>query len=393
MNSIGARPPTRRNTLARSICRYTEYVISRRALFAAGVALAGCRRKRSTGFPGYAFVANEEGQAIAAVDLTAFAVIRHIHLDGKPSDVVASPSVTSVYALTPQTGTVHEIPMDRLQVRRKAQRGASAISMRLEARSLLVLYNSPRKLSALALDSLQPSWEVALPGEPMDFDVAPEAESIAVSFGREGSIALIDTRTRGIRKIDTSSEMGIVRFQSDGRALIAADVGRRMLLIYDVPSARLITRLPLSVRPDNFCFNDDGGQLFVTGDGLDAVVVVYPYHTPQVAETVLAGRGPAAMAASNTKPPYLFIANPPSGEVTIMNITTRRVLAIAAVGAEPAYVAITPDQQYALVLNRKSGDMGVLRIHTNMANRQKTAALFTMIPVGSKPVSAAIREA
>ena len=372
---------------------YTGEVISRRALLAAGVALAGCRRKRSTGFPGYAFVANEEGQAIAAVDLTAFAVIRHIHLDAKPTDVVASPSVTSIYALTPDTGTIHEIPMDRLQVRRKVQRGASALTMRLEGKSLLVLYRSPRKLSALSLDSLQPQWEVGLSGDPFDFDVSADGDSIAVSFGREGSIALIDARTRQVRTIKTSTEMGIVRFQSDGRALIAADLGRRMLLIYDVPSARLITRLPLSVRPDNFCFNNDGGQLFVTGDGLDAVVVVYPYHTPQVAETVLAGRGPGAMAASSTAPPYLFIANPPSGEVTIMNITTRRVLAIAGVGAEPAYVAITPDQQYALVLNRKSGDMGVLRIHTNMANRQKSAALFTMIPVGSKPVSAAIREA
>jgi YVTN family beta-propeller protein len=147
------------------------------------------------------------------------------------------------------------------------------------------------------------------------------------------------------------------------------------------------------VRPDNFCFNADGGQLFVTGDGLDAVVVVYPYHTPQVAETVLAGRGPGPMASSDTRPPYLFISNPPSGEVTIMNVTTRRVVAVAAVGGEPGFVAVTPDQQYALVLNRTSGDMGVLRIHPNIANRWKSAGLFTMIPVGSKPVCAAIREA
>lgn len=369
-------------------------MISRRGLLTAGVALAGCRKKRSTGFPGYAFVANEEGQAIAAVDLTAFAVIRHIRLDGRPSDVVASPTVSSVYALTPETGSVHEIPMDHLLVRSKIQRGSTAISMRLTGRSLLVLYRTPRKVVSLALEnSMRPAWEVTLPGDPLDFDVSADGQTVAVSFGREGSIALIDAKTQKIRRIDTSTEMGIVRFQSDGRALIAADLGRRMLMIYDVPTARLITRLPLSVRPDNFCFNTDGGQLFVTGEGLDAVVVVYPYHTPQVAETVLAGRGPAAMAASDTKPPYLFIANPPSGEVTIMNITARRVLAVAAVGAEPAYVAVTPDQQYALVLNRKSGDMGVLRIHTDMASRHKSAALFTMIPVGSKPVSAAIREA
>jgi YVTN family beta-propeller protein len=96
------------------------------------------------------------------------------------------------------------------------------------------------------------------------------------------------------------------------------------------------------------------------------------------------------MAASSGKPPYLFIANPTSGDVTIMNVTTRKVVALAAVGSEPGFIAVTPDDQFALVLNRKSGDMAVLRIHDKLATRQKTAALFTMIPVGSKPVSAAV---
>ncbi len=338
-------------------------------------------------------MANQEGQAIAAVDLTAFAVIRHIRLDAKPSDVVSTAEVPSVFALTPDSGTVHEIPMGHLEVRRKAQLGTSAVSMRLSNRSLQVLYRSPSKFSSLALDSLHPSWEVALPGEAVDFDVTSDDHSAAFSFGDQGSIALLDIPTRKVRRIDTSTRMGMVRFQSDGRALIAADLGRRMLLIYDVLSARLITRLPLSVRPDNMCFNPDGGQLFVTGEGLDAVVIVYPYHTPQVAQTVLAGRGPGAMAASDTSPPYLFIANPPSGEIAVMNIANQRILGVAAVGAEPGFVAVTPDQQYALVLNRKSGDMGVLRIRTSIARGEKPVALFTMIPVGSKPVSAVIREA
>jgi hypothetical protein len=265
--------------------------------------------------------------------------------------------------------------------------------MRLAGGNLLVLYQSPQKISVVAVETMRQEFEIRLPGQPYDFEVSADGQTAAISFGREGRIALIDLETRKRRVIDTGTEMGIVRFQSDGRALVAADLGRRMLMIYDVASARLITRLPISVRPENLCFNADGGQLFVTGEGMDAVVVVYPYHTPQVAETVLAGRAPGAMAATNTRPPYLFIANPASGEVTIMNINTRRIVAVATVGAEPGYVAVTPDQQYALVLNRASGDMGVLRIHENIANRQKSAALFTMIPVGSKPVSATIREA
>jgi len=50
--------------------------------------LAGCARKRSTGINGYAFVANEEGHNIAAVDLTAFAVAKHIRLDAAPTAII-----------------------------------------------------------------------------------------------------------------------------------------------------------------------------------------------------------------------------------------------------------------------------------------------------------------
>jgi DNA-binding beta-propeller fold protein YncE len=368
-------------------------VISRRAFVAAGVALTGCTKKRNTGFGGYAFVANEDGQAVAAVDLTAFAVIRHVRVNGKPTDVVSarSRSLTSVYALTPANGTVHEIPTDNLSVRNTLSRGSVAQCMRMHGRQLLVLYRSPRRIGVIGLDHFRAERDIALPGEPLDFDVATGRDLAAVSYGREGRFSLVDLKTGGVRTIDANTELGILRFQSDGRAVIVADLGRRMLLIYDVDSARLITRLPLAVRPDNMCFNADGGQLFVTGEGMDAVVVVFPYHTPQIGETVLAGRGPAAMAATNTQPAYLFIANPDSGEVSIMNIRTRRMVAVAAVGADPRFIAITPDQQYALVLNQKSGDMGVIRIHANIGNRQKSAGLLTMIPVGSKPVSATVR--
>jgi DNA-binding beta-propeller fold protein YncE len=381
-------------------------VISRRAFLAAGAGTlaAGCGHQKSTGFPGYAFVANEEGHAIAVVDLTAFAVIKNVHLNGNPTAVIADPRLPHVYALTPASGTVHKIGLDRMDVRGRISAGASAVSMRLspDARSVYVLYREPRKLVSIGLESFRPERQIALPEQPFDFDLST-GRAAAVSFGDQGAIAMIDLRAGRLDVIPTASEMGILRFQGDGKALIAADVGRRMLQVYDVASRRLIVRLPLAVRPDHFCFNDNGGQLFITGDGLDAVVVVFPYHTPEVFETVLAGHCPGAMAASggpNGVPKYLFIANPPSGDVSVMHIDTRKVVLVAPAGSEPDYITITPDNQYALVLNRDSGDMTVLLIHAGEAYAQRylgrkgdlaAAALFTMIPVGSKPVSAAVR--
>ena len=57
---------------------------------------------------------------------------------------------------------------------------------------------------------------------------------------------------------------------------------------------------------------------------------------------------------------------------------------------EPRHILITPDKQYALVLNRRSGDLAVIRIQSLRARRYKSAPLFTMIPVGEGPVSTAV---
>ena len=94
---------------------------------------------------------------------------------------------------------------------------------------------------------------------------------------------------------------------------------------------------------------------------MDGVVVVYPYYMPQIGQTVLAGHNPGSMAVS-TSPGYLFVANPKSADVSILDIETSKVLAVTPVGTEPSCIVITPDDQYALVLNQTSGDMAVIRI-------------------------------
>ena len=160
-----------------------------------------------------------------------------------------------------------------------------------------------------------------------------------------------------------------------------------MLTVLSPGDGQVVTHLPLAIRPDRLCFNQDGGQLFITGPGRDAVVVVFPYYVPQVAETVLAGHAPGVMAASKQ---YLFIANPDAGDLSILNIQLRKVIAVAKVGVGPASITITPDNQFALVLNRDSGDMSVIRIQGINFSRSKTAGVFWIVPVGSKPVSAAV---
>jgi YVTN family beta-propeller protein len=363
-------------------------VISRRTLLALPFA-AACTRPQE-GFRGYAFIANQEGGAVAAVDLGALAVARHIPLEGAPTEVTAAAQRPSVYALTPGNGAVHEIHIDNLRLARKLAVVSQAITMVLapDERTLYVLAREPRLLAAVELDSFKTGWKLALPDEPVGLAVSMDGKTAAVSSAQ--AVHLVDLETRRLSAPLGHGDYGPVQFLKDSKTLVAGNRGERLISAYSVGARRLITHLPISVRPDQFCFSRDGGQLFVTGEGMDAVVVVYPFFTPQVGDTVLAGHAPGAMDVSDD---LLFVASPLSGDVSILSIATRKVIAVVPVGSDPGFIRVTPDDQYALVLNRKSGDMAILSVPAILQgkNRYKTAGLRAMIPVGSRPVSAVVR--
>jgi DNA-binding beta-propeller fold protein YncE len=362
--------------------------LTRRCLLALP-ALAACSPKRGTGFRGYAIIALEESRAVAFVDLAAFAVRARVPLDGPPLQLAEHRNLGPVYALTPST--VREIDVrNRAAARKAALRGAPK-SMRISAdgKTLWVLCSSPDTLVPVDTARCAVSRPISLPASPVDFDLSPVAP-LATATLADGSLAIVSLERGAVQsRLPLSSALGAVRFRSDGRLILVADQANRQLTAVDATAGSIVVQLPLALRPDHLCMKPDGGQLFLTGEGRDAIVIAYPYRT-EVAQTSLSGRAPGAMAASSG-PDFLFVANPAGGSVTIFNIDTQHVVAVTAVGSQPGEIVITPDQQYALVLNRGSGDMAVIRIAAIQAGRSKSAALFTMVPVGARPVSTIVR--
>jgi len=366
--------------------------------WAGSFAAAGCRRRKSAGFNGYAFVANSEGQAVAAVDLTAFAVTRHIGLEANPSDLVVHPSKPVLYVLLPRVGILQEIDADQLQPRRKLRLSAVPSALRLSAdgEALWILSAEQRQILQVDTGRMLVKTRTSLPAAPVDLDFPPPGPSdrgqIVVSLAGNGRISFVSQSTGKLENtVDVGGSLGGIRFRADGDYLVVADRGSRELVMWDLVGNRMAVRLPLAVRPDVLCPKPDGGELYVTGEGLDAVVSVYPFLT-EVGTTLLAGRAPSFMATAGA---YLLVANPKSNDVTIISTRNQSVVAVAPVGKEPCFIAVTPDDQFALVLNRESGDMSVLRIEALATRRPRSMApaapMFTMVPVGSRPVAAAVR--
>jgi YVTN family beta-propeller protein len=377
--------------------------ISRRALLFSCAAAAACTRPKAQRFLGYCFVANRDGRSIGVVDLTRFRTRQQIHLDAAPSEVLARPKTTKAYVLAPANGTIYEIEAGLLTITQRVRAGNVAIAMRLSRAgdALWVLCTDPAGLVEIPFASMRPGRRIRLGAPPVDFDLSRETDDACVVSGNGRTISIVSLAQASIsRTIQAAEEPCIARFRKDGRQLITGSQTDRSLTIYDVPTGKTVVRLPLSLAPREFCFTADG-NLYVTGDGMDAVVSVFPYRT-EVSETLLAGHAPGAMAVAESDGPpayaYLLVANPDADSVTVLDVETGKLVAVVQVGREPRQIVITPDNQFALVLNEKSGDMAVIRIFSLGGNqvggdrvkRYKSAPLFTMIPVGERPVSAAV---
>ena len=382
--------------------RYT-----RRELLAAGAtaALASCTRRKGRGFDGFVFVANQQGSNVAVVDLLAFNLNARIAVEGAPAAILGHAARRAVYVLCPEQGLLHEIDAARQRLRRTVRLPGPAAGMRMapSGDALWVLSANPPALVQFPLDSLRLSARIRLPGPADDFDLSRDSVA-AFSFRRENRIGLASLRASGLQAtLAAPGEPQILRFRQDGRHLLAGDRAARRIGIWDVPTGRLVVNLPLPMEPASFCFTRDGGQLFVSGPGLDAVSIVYPYYT-EVAETILAGRGPESMAvpdgpSPDAALPYLFVANPPAAAVTVLDVDTRKLVAVVGVGADPGQILFTPDGVYALVLNRGSGDLAIMRINSlrteadGTTRRNNPSPLFALIPVGSRPVGAVVMPA
>jgi len=371
----------------------TEKMNRRKWLATTGLAaISACTRSKGTGYSGYALVANAGDSSLARVDLTTFQLAGTIALSAPPSRIVVDRGGRA-YVLTPSNGTVHLLAEDQWKIARSRRVADHLSELRVsgDGKSLWALASHSNELIQLDADSLATGTRhrLAIQADSLDFSSTGDHVAAASS---SGAVELVDLASGQRMRVQTPG-LGQIRFRSDGKVLLAANLQNRSLLALDVPTLKTVVELPLAMQPDQLCFNADQGQLFVSGQGMDGIAVVFPFDTLYVDQTLLAGRDPGTMACS-ASPAYLFVASRTGSDLCILNIDTRKVVGFVETGGRPSLVTVTPDSQYALVLDQMSGDMGVVRIPrslTGTERRLKTGgSLFTMISVGSKPVDAVV---
>ncbi len=364
--------------------------MTRRDCLTIGAAMlsAACTPVKRTGYLGYALIATSGENALAVVDLAAFRLFKTIPLNGAPTAVVPGPR--QIYVLTPSTDSVHVLDRNlSLTSSHRLGEGISEIRLFPDASALVATSRTGRELIVADPVSLRIRQKVKVAGEPAAIDVSNNGY-VAVSTGAQGTVELLHPATGAHKTIEVGGSVGNLRFRKDGQLVLAARPDERSILGIDVATQKIVAELPLGMEPEHLCFNSDQGQLFVTGKGMDAVAIVFPFQTMEVEQTILAARNPGVMAASDT-PALLFIANGNGSDVSILNIDTRKLMGAVDIGGQADYITVTPDSRFALVLNKTSGTMAAIHTPTILWTREKKGlSLFSLVDVGANPVHAAV---
>lgn len=347
-----------------------------------------CGRKLGKRYNGWLLVASGQEKAVAVADLSQFRPMTKIALPMAPDQLFQAGD--RVYAVCREGGALIEIDLDSLKATARISLGGKPVATRVMAggKSVLVALAEPGGLAVLDLDSRKVRARMELGTDAADLDATEKLAAVTLP-SRNALVRIGLEKWKPVGVTETGAACRNVLFRKDGRTILAGAPASREVVTVDAVTGALLARLPVPVAPARFCFNPDGGQMFVTGAGADVVAIVSPYQN-EVGETMLAGRTPTAMAVVE-KQNLLCVTNAESGDLTILAIDTRHMSASVHVGETPGEVVVTPGGEYVLVVDRQTGRVSVIRLATVLDTKAetqldvilRTKPLFTVFPTAT----------
>jgi YVTN family beta-propeller protein len=87
----------------------------------------------------------------------------------------------------------------------------------------------------------------------------------------------------------------------------------------------------------------------------------------------------------------LYVSNFGSNAIAVYDIDLGKVVASLPVGAQPDGMALSPSQNYLLVLDSQSGDVTVIQKRKPRKLQPGEYGLLTMIPAGVQPNNVVVK--
>ena len=381
--------------------------------------LGGCSRLRFPDAPAdyreYAYVTSGESGTVSVLDLVNLRQDRVLRVGVNPNGVVANPVRNEVYVVnsgtaegngslsvidTVRNAVIATIPLHRLP---------SSISVDSKGERGYVANSGSNDVSVVDLVAHRELATVSAGEQPGEAKISPDGRSLVVSNRGAGTLSIYGVSAQPAPTLRATfadcpgaSDIAIVPLdptQASSKAFTACSGGHTVLAVQlaQAPGSwearqdgasmqdRLLARLMVGQKPVNLAIKPDGGELFVSNFGSDSFSEISTW-TNDVGGTYKIGTQPVhgMVSADNST---LWISNSGADSLSLYSIDDGRIAGSVPTGGGPDTLAMSADEHLVLAVNARSGDVAILRTHSNHAGPE----LFTLLPAGPKPNGIAIK--
>ena len=199
------------------------------------------------------------------------------------------------------------------------------------------------------------------------------------------TLGLVDPATG--REVATITETGItgheVAASPDGRTAYVPIYGNsgvgspgtdgRTIDVIDLAARRVVSTIDLGrpMRPHCARFNPQDGLLYVTTELADAVTVIDP-KTNKVVGSIPTGQPESHMLAITHNGRRIYTANVEPGTLSVLDVASRKTLAIIHVAKVVQRISISMDDHYAFTSDQTQPRLAVIDTATNKVARWVT---------------------
>jgi DNA-binding beta-propeller fold protein YncE len=348
----------------------------------AALSIIACKpRAASRPRPYVAFVANQQMNSVAAVDLDSLQMLASIPVGPSPTQVAARPGAKEIYAVS-STGSISVIGFPELHVTRTLATGRSAASLVFskDGREAFVLDPADERLVFVDCDNHRVAGRLRLNGKPSSIALSQDGRLLMAGV-RPSELVFVDIGGKNVlSEVQVGQGPGSMTIRSDGKQVFVAAAGQSTVSAVDIPSRQLLANLTVAAPVSALLPKPDGGEVFALSSAGSVAVILDAYHD-DVEQTLTMGQNPVAGAFTRDMS-FFYVATAGDGNVTALDGQSRNVVSVVHAGTQPSALALTPDERFLVVTDAASASLAILNTDP--------LGLVTTIPVGSDPVHVVI---
>jgi len=378
------------------VARGSRLIVAVAAALLSGI-FSGCRPhdfpQYPLGYREYAYVTNAGSDTVTVLDVVNVRVDRELQVGRNPVAVAANPARNEIYVVNEGTaganGSISVIDAERNAVVAgiPVHRQPVSIDVGVAGDFAYVANSQSNSVSVIDLNAHREIAQIGSGEEPVAVRISADGKSLVVANRRANSVTVIDPVNRRVRAVfeGCPGAAGVVILPDSTKAFVPCAAGHQVMVIAlarpggdpAIPD-RLEALMDVGRAPVDLALKPDGGEIFVSNSLSDSVSEIYN-TTDEVGDTYMIGAEPVRGIVSRDNA-LLYVANLRSGEITVYSIDDgKRVNPPLPlhVGDEPTAMAFSAAANLLFVVDRRSGDVAVVRTATQ--------SLFTLLPAGREP--------